>query len=452
MTKLQQALVTMNSFSLGIILPVLNLVLLERGASLQTLPILMAIYAVTVLALELPSGVCADLYGRKTVFLISCGFQIISLILLIFSNNIVLLVFVVIFNGLSRAFSSGSLDALIIDQTLALYGDSCLAKVTSRLAILEGSGLAAGGIAGGFISYLYGSYFSNLILRIFFTAVIFILCFIYMKESVVLAEREETISLFIHLKKGWEIIVSAPLLRYIFAGVFFVGFFLITIETYWQPAFINLSSASDRTWVLGIITFLGFLAAAAGNSISQKILDKFSNYHWCIYNIFRFILAIGILIFAVQQSSIGFILGYAGIYFMLGAGNVSENTLVNQVTPSHMRASLLSLISFITQLGVMCASVFSSIMIKRLHFTGLWMITGLLLGGYVLITASVTYLKRGLLFGKVVKELQQDNSCEIEDSLQPGNELAHHMVKMPGEIEDKDELTEKARADYEYKV
>ncbi len=419
MTKLQQTLVTMNSVSLGIVLPVLNLILLHRGADLQTLPILMAIYAVTVLLFELPSGICADMYGRKTVFLISCGFQMISLILLIMANNIVLLVLVVIFNGLSRAFSSGSLDALIIDQALALHGDSCLSKVTSRLAILEGSGLAAGGIAGGFISYLNGSYYTNLTLRLTFTAVILILCCSNMKESSVQAEKEEAASLLSHFKQGKEVILSLPLFRYIFIGVFCLGFFLITIETYWQPAFINLSSKSDRTWVLGFITFLGFLAVAAGNTVSQKLLDKFHKDHLGIYYISRFILAVCILIFAVQQSSIGFILGYAGVYFLLGLGNVAENTLINQFTPSHMRASLLSLSSFIAQVGVMCASIFSSMTINRLHFSGLWLITGLLLGGYVILTAAVTYLKRTLLVSKEFNEIKQQGNCyKTEGNLQ----------------------------------
>jgi len=106
MTKMQQIIIAINSFSMGILIPVFNLALLERGSSLQTLPLLLAIYSTTVLCLELPSGICADIYGRKSVFLLSCGFQLISFSILIAANNMLWLIFALIFYGLGRAFSS----------------------------------------------------------------------------------------------------------------------------------------------------------------------------------------------------------------------------------------------------------------------------------------------------------------------------------------------------------
>lgn len=391
MTKLQQAIIFINYFSLGIIIPVLNLILLERGASLQTLPILMALYAVTVLCFELPSGICADLYGRKTVFLISCGFQLLSLLLLLMANNILLLIFVIVFNGLSRSFASGSLDALIIDQALAIHGDDSLSKTTSRLAILEESGVAVGSIAGGIISYIGGTNNTNIVLRGILIAAILILCIIYVKEIPCHEGEEKRIPLLDHLKEARKIVFAAPKFKLIFAGVFFIGFLLITIETYWQSAFMGISKLPNSTWALGIITFLGFIAAASGNSIANKLLGKFRSQQWRVYNICRIMLAVCIVVFAVQNNSAGFIFGYIMIYLILGTGNVAENTLINRYTPNHMRASILSLSSFITQIGVMFASLFSSIMIRRLHFSGLWIVTGILLGGYALFVTIITY-------------------------------------------------------------
>ena len=108
MSKLHQIILAINAFSVGLMVPVLNLVLLSKGASFQTLPLLLAIYAVTVLILELPSGICADLYGRKAVFLLSCGFYFISFLIIIMANNMSALVFAIAISGLGRSFSSGS--------------------------------------------------------------------------------------------------------------------------------------------------------------------------------------------------------------------------------------------------------------------------------------------------------------------------------------------------------
>ncbi len=106
MSNRKQLTIFLNYVSLGILLPVLNLILLNRGADLKTLPLLIASYSAAVLCFELPSGICADLYGRKTVFLISGACQMLSLILLLFADNWIWLLFYILLNGISRAFSS----------------------------------------------------------------------------------------------------------------------------------------------------------------------------------------------------------------------------------------------------------------------------------------------------------------------------------------------------------
>jgi hypothetical protein len=52
MSKINQAILFISHFSLGLVLPVLNLIFLDRGATLQTLPLLYMIMAITVLCLE----------------------------------------------------------------------------------------------------------------------------------------------------------------------------------------------------------------------------------------------------------------------------------------------------------------------------------------------------------------------------------------------------------------
>lgn len=393
MTKIQQIIIVTNSFSMGILIPIFNLALLERGSSLQTLPLLLAIYSTAILCLELPSGIFADIYGRKAVFLLSCGFQLVSFSLLIAANNMIWLIFALVFFGLGRAFSSGSLDALFIDQALELNGEDCIAKVTSRMAVLDGAGLAVGGIAGGIIASFTEAYLANIILRMIFTIMLFVLCLVFIKEQPIHDAKSHT-SLIKHIRQGKQVIFSTPKFGFIFIGVFFVGFLLCVIETYWQPAFMNITTLRNGTWMLGVITFLGFIAAAFGNTIAQKLLDKYGSSQLNVYNRCRIILGVCILVFAFQKSSMGFVIWYTGIYLLLGAGNVAESTLVNKLTPNHMRASILSLNSLVVQIGALCASVFSSLMIFRIQFAGIWIMTGGLLGGYALFVTVFTNKKQ----------------------------------------------------------
>jgi MFS family permease len=404
MSNKKQLTVFLNYVSLGILLPVLNLILLNRGADLKTLPLLIASYSAAVLCFELPSGICADLYGRKTVFLISGACQMLSLSLLLFADNWIWLLFCILLNGISRAFSSGSLDALIVDQALQEKGETCLPAVSARLGILEETGLAAGCILGGFLSCIGDSFTGNILARGVFTAVTFGLCLFGIREDKICGRRGERIPLTKHVKRGVKAVLSKQDFPLILAGMLFTGFFLISIETYWQPAYLKISKLTEGTWVLGILSFAGFLMAAMGNSFCQRLLKKFPGCQWQIYSISRFFLGCALLVLALQKNVWLFILGYGSIYLLLGTGSVAENTLINQYTPGYLRASVLSLGSFLLQAGSMSASLFCSLFVDRIAIPGLWLTAGAVLIGYTIFMTVFLLAKRT---GSGGKELEK---------------------------------------------
>ncbi|WP_223378366.1 MFS transporter [Schnuerera sp. xch1] len=56
------------SYVLGLLVPVLSLVLLEKEVSLSSLSIIMSIYSFIIISFELPSGIMSDVIGRKKHF------------------------------------------------------------------------------------------------------------------------------------------------------------------------------------------------------------------------------------------------------------------------------------------------------------------------------------------------------------------------------------------------
>ena len=88
MKPAQRLILFLHSFSGGVLMPILSLLLLERGCDLRTLPLVLGVYSATVILCEVPTGVCADLLGRKKTFLISCALGVGSMLALLLSGSV----------------------------------------------------------------------------------------------------------------------------------------------------------------------------------------------------------------------------------------------------------------------------------------------------------------------------------------------------------------------------
>jgi len=173
MNKSTQIIYFLKFFASGIIVPILSLMLLSRGATIENISLIIGLYSVIVIISEFPSGVFADLYGRKTSFLLSSVLYLISYCMFFFSRSAIVLLLGMIINGLSRAFSSGSIEALMIDQAGELQVP--LERVTARLSILESAGLGGGALIGGVLAEVGERFSFNLGVNIVITVVIILL-------------------------------------------------------------------------------------------------------------------------------------------------------------------------------------------------------------------------------------------------------------------------------------
>ena len=88
----------------GMIVPLMSLIYLKHGASIDNLAIFIAIYSLTVIVLEVPSGMLADIMGRKRIFILSHVFLTMYYMTTLFSNSALPLVFANLFHGVGRAF------------------------------------------------------------------------------------------------------------------------------------------------------------------------------------------------------------------------------------------------------------------------------------------------------------------------------------------------------------
>ena len=393
--KIYSLISLLNSYSQGIILPVLSLMLLDKGLNLSNLSIVMGTYALTVVLLELPTGIAADILGRKKIFCLSLIISAISFTLILAGSGILAMIIAMVFYGLNKALASGSFDALFIDWYIESFGKEKLSKITTRLSVLEALGLSIGALTGGLFpvickNYLtnLGIYDLNLIVKIILIAVLLALSVIFIKETDS-SEKKERISFKVHISNCSSTVSKNNTLLFIFISLFSTGIFFSSLETYWQPYFKSLLPDNGMIWLLGIMAFLYFAAAMAGSIISEKVIEKFKPDIKKMYLTTRLFLAISLILMSLQIKIPFFISFYAITYLIFGLANIPEGVIINGEIPNEIRASVLSIYSLILQIGALSGSFINSILINHIAIPVLWIIASCI----ILLTCLIAFIK-----------------------------------------------------------
>ncbi len=194
---------------------------------------------------------------------------------------------------------------------------------------------------------------------------------VYIKETVSY-ENKKQVTLIGHIKSSSNIVIENKNIICIFISVFSTGFLFSSLETYWQPHFISLMPDNSTMFLLGIVAFMYFAAAMAGNILYSRIFSKHDTKK--IYLLLRSILAVALIITALQTNMILFITFYTLIYLIFGMANIPESVILNGEIPNESRASVLSLNSLISQVGMLSGSFINSAIINHTTISGLWLI------------------------------------------------------------------------------
>lgn len=391
--KVYSFIFLLNSYIAGLIVPVLSLLLLEKGATLSSMSAIIGIFSFTVIVLELPTGIMADIIGRKKTFILSLILSLVFSIVFLLGHGLLMLCIGMFIYGLHRAVSSGSFEALFIDSYIYEFGKEKLHEVTTRINVLDAFGLSAGALTGGALPeisekyfILSGTYDLNLIVRLILTVLVAVLAAVFIKESGT-NEVKERITLRQHIKNSSNVVIKSKNIICIFISVFTTGFFFSSLETYWQPHFISLMPSDSAMVILGVMAFLYLAAAMMGNIISSKLFSKYNAKK--TYLILRIFLVITLIITALQTNMITFILFYSLIYLVFGMASIPESVILNSEIPNSARASILSVNSLILQIGMLFGSFVNSFIINYTPIPNLWIIAAVI----IFISVIVIYKK-----------------------------------------------------------
>lgn len=356
--------------------PVYLLLFEQRGIPVSDISLLLSIWSLSVVLLEVPSGILADYWSRKHMIVLAALFKAIGYGLWIFADSFFLFALGFLLWGVSCSFASGSEEALLYDTLKEYNEEDKFDEVYGKGSFYGTVGIVAAMVIGGIISQYFGIKWA-LIVSIF--SMLSAACIASrLKESNVFA-KENASEVSSKIKEFMDTLKEASLLCLknkdilivICISIFVVGTSGV-LDEYDQLV------ASNYGLGLGLVGIWGavrYMMAGIGSLIAHKLRMLFEKT-WAKDRFFTLLQLC--LIGSIFLGVAGFvghiaIMPIYGLYFlvMATASTLHEDYIQQKVT-GEGRATVHSLISLAYNIyGILFYAIFSWVLRYYNMHTGL---------------------------------------------------------------------------------
>ena len=320
-------------------MPIIWLFYEENGLTITDLFVIQAIYSVTIALIEIPSGYVADIFGRKNSMVIGTFFGFLGILIYSLSFDFDGFLLAALCLGIGQSFISGSDTALMYDSLVEINRSDDFIK-------LEGRTISMGNLAEA-IAFVIGGFLAEINLRTPF----------YYQVGIALAGF--TIALFLiepkvhrlqdgkskpwkNIKKiiHYAMIENNILRAYIFYSAIF-GAATLTMAWFVQPYFKTLGLEVIYFGLIGAglnlaVAFPAFYAHVIERKIGTKTLLSL-----------LLLLIVGCYLTVAYVDSLWGLLILLLFYLTRGVATPVLRDYMNRHIPSNMRATVMSIRSFI---------------------------------------------------------------------------------------------------------
>jgi DHA1 family quinolone resistance protein-like MFS transporter len=362
---------TFHWFIVGLLIPVMVLLQLEKGLDLFQIGITIAVYSGTVILLELPTGGLADAIGRKRVYLISLVMSFLAGLVILIAWNFATMSMGTFFMGVARALSSGSMDAWFIDEFNKIEPEGNLQEALAKVGTFIPGGLGVGSLIGGLLPMSlgkiisqvpgFGVYSANLITMNTLVIVQFLLTSILVVEHL---HPDRSSNIWSGFKQTPEVIstslqygVKNRIILMLLVSALAWGLGLSGLENLWQPQVKNILGSDSQTWIFGLLSAGYFLAGSLGYILITPICKLFNNNYPQVLFGTRLLMGTFFFLLALQDRLAGFAVFYLTLFVFNGMSNPPHAAIFNAQIPEAKRSTLLSFESFFLQIGVLLGSL-----------------------------------------------------------------------------------------------
>ena len=326
-------------------IPVIIIFYENNGLSFEQSLLLKTILSLSIFIFEIPSGYFADIFGRKACLVSGGLVWTIGLLFYCFQTGFTAFAIAEVLSGLAMSLISGANTALGFDSLVKMNQEQNYRHVEGRLGAIAGVAEAICGLVGGLVAarnLVYPFYLQTICIFVYFLIAL-TLVEPNLDQSSTNASQPDNhreiweairFSLLVNKKVKWLILFSA-------------NFGIATFLAVW------LSQADMQSRGLAVSSF-GFAWAAFHLIMSFASFKATSIENlWGTKKVFLgLVILLGLsYIFLGLINQVWGIIFIALIYFSRGVRSPLVLNCINQNLPSSIRATVLSINSFMFNLG-----------------------------------------------------------------------------------------------------
>ncbi|MER5336205.1 MFS transporter [Micromonospora sp. NPDC002717] len=380
---------------MGLMVPVMILLMQERGMSLSQIGLVATAQGLVVLALELPTGGFADAIGRRPVLVVAWLVNLVSLALFAVADSFALFFLIWALQGVFRALDSGPLESWYVDATLAADPKADYEPGLGHAGTVIGVSISAGALIGGGlvalgpigpVSALTVPVLVAFVLQAAALVALLVLLVEARPAKGAGALRASVVEAPRMVGRAVGLLRRSRVLLALVAVELFWGFGMVTFESLLPLRLTEVVGDADRAAaLLGPASSAAWLASAGGAALTPLLL------RWpgaapgaALLRILQGLTVVGMGLFA---GPVGVLVAYLACYTVHGASNPLHMGLLHRQVDGPYRTSVLSLNSMMAQPAGALGGVVLMMLAEATSIS-----TAMFVGAVVLAVAAPLYL------------------------------------------------------------
>lgn len=323
----------------SLVMPIIVLFYEDHGLGLQDVFILKSVYSVAAVALEIPSGYLADVWGRKKCLVSGCFLFFGGYLCYSCTNTFEAFILAELLLGIGQTLVNGADSALLYDTTAHYKKENLYMRYEGRITMIGNFAEAVAGILGGLlaVSSLRYPFYGQVVI-----AFIGIPAAFSLKEYAGKTQVQNPVNEILRIIKYALITNKKLCYNILFSGV--IGAATLTMAWFVQPFLIDLETPTEY---FGIIWTVLNLTVGIAALYSDRIERYFGIQKTSLLILF-FIIG-GYVALAYNLSYWGLAVLFV-FYLFRGFATPILKGYINQMTFSEMRATVLSIRNFVIRL------------------------------------------------------------------------------------------------------